>query len=156
MGTKERAGAKGRMKQQRSSTPGRIGRAALACLLASSLALAGAGTASAAPSVPHWSTPAAAKTVDPKLLKTYGVRDGSAGPDFLGITNTNFDFTGGPITSPDQYTGTTPAQLAGVAGAGLAIWATSVNQDTNAYYQNLYYAIVNPASTAPKATTWMS
>ncbi|MDR1015214.1 MAG: hypothetical protein LBL86_09610, partial [Coriobacteriales bacterium] len=37
-----------------------------------------------------------------------------------------------------------------------AIWATSVNQDTNAYYQNLYYAIVNPASTAPKATTWMS
>jgi hypothetical protein len=28
----------------------------------------------------------------PDLITTYGVRDGSAGPDYLGISNTNFDF----------------------------------------------------------------
>ncbi|MDR3136683.1 MAG: hypothetical protein LBU07_04620 [Coriobacteriales bacterium] len=31
----------------------------------------------------------------PDLVTTYGVRDGSAGPDYLGITNTNFDFPTG-------------------------------------------------------------
>ncbi|MDR1015134.1 MAG: hypothetical protein LBL86_09205 [Coriobacteriales bacterium] len=157
MDMKERTGAKGSMKQQRSSTPGRIGRAALACLLAASLALTGAGTALAAPSVPYWSTPTSAKAVDPDFLTTFGVRDGSAGPDFLGISNTNFDFTAGPADSPQQYTGTTAGQLATYVGAGLAIWATSVNEETNAYYQNLYYNIaLAPVPTPLHATTWMS
>jgi hypothetical protein len=107
--------------------------------------------------VPHWSAPAAAKAVDPDLLKTFGVRDGSAGPDFLGISNTNFDFTLGSIDSPQQYTATTAGQLAGYVGAGLAIWATPANEETNAYYQNLYYSIaLAPIPTPVHATTWMS
>ncbi|MDR1015605.1 MAG: hypothetical protein LBL86_11620 [Coriobacteriales bacterium] len=93
----------------------------------------------------------------PDLLTTYGVRDGSAGPDFLGISNTNFDFTlGSPFTNT-QYTGMTSMQLSTARGAGLAIWATSVNEETNLYYQNLYYDIALALTPAPPhATTWMS
>jgi hypothetical protein len=146
------------MNKKRNSLFRRIGRAAMACALVGTLSLMGVGSAFAAPVTPYWSTPSAVAEIDDSLVTTYGVRAGSAGPDFLGVTNTNFDFTAGPATSTLQYTGTTAAQLNSVTGAGLAIWATTSNVNPNPYYQNLYYNIVNPSTAADyaQATTWMS
>lgn len=144
----------------RPSVASKIGRGAVALLLAASLGTAGVGTAFATESEsngvpePFWTAPSEEAVISGSLLKTYGVRAGSAGPDFLGITNTNFDFTGGSASSLVQYTGYA-ATLGGVEGAGLAIWATSVNENPNPYYQNLYYnAVFNESYT--QATTWMS
>jgi hypothetical protein len=61
------------------------------------------GSYGPAPGVPYWTAPTEVAPISDALIKTYGVRDGSAGPDFLGITNTNFDFTHGPETSNEQY-----------------------------------------------------
>jgi hypothetical protein len=136
---------------------GTIGRTVMAFVLAGALCLVGAAPAFADPAVPYWEAPEAAAVVDSDLLTTFGVRDGSAGPDFLGISNTNFDFTGGQAASPLQYTGYTAATLGTVAGgSGLAIWATSVNEEPNPYYQNLYYNAINPSGATTQATTWMS
>jgi len=130
----------------------------MALVLAGALCLAGAGTAFADPVESYWEPPEEPAVIDPDLLTTYGVRAGSAGPDFLGISNTNFDFTAGSATSTEQYPvpsatalNTTPV------GAGLAIWATSANVYANPYYQNLYWnAVQSPTGTATQATTWMS
>jgi hypothetical protein len=136
--------------------PACIGRAALALALVATLSPVGAQAAFADPVTPYWETPDPT-AIDSTLIKTYGVRDGSAGPDFLGITNTNFDFTEGPYTSPLQYTGTTAAQLDTVTGVGLAIWATTSIVYPNPYYQNLYYNIaMSPTPSYIQATTWMT
>lgn len=118
-------------------------------------AMAAGGVSMAYASTTYWTAPSSAATVSSNLLTTYGVRAGSAGPDFLGVTNTNFDFTSGSASSNDQYTGYTTADLAGLKGAGLAIWSTSVNENVNPYYANLYYNKIT-GSSATQATTWMS
>jgi hypothetical protein len=144
------------MSKKHNSIFGRIGRTLLASALVAALSTVGVTTAFADPVEPYWETPAPTG-IDSNLIKTYGVRAGSAGPDFLGITNTNFDFTQGPATSPLQYTGTTAADLNTVTGAGLAIWATTSNVSPNPYYQNLYYNIaMSPTPSYIQATTWMS
>ena len=66
-----------------------------------------------------------------------------------------FWFPWGPLTSTEQYTGYTAADLGGLKGAGLAIWATSVNESVNPYYANLYYNKIT-GSRATQATTWIS
>ncbi|MDO4183088.1 MAG: hypothetical protein Q4E12_05730, partial [Coriobacteriia bacterium] len=106
---------------------------------------------------PYWTAPTQAATPDDNLLRTYGVRAGSAGADFMGLTNTNFDFSTdtSPVTYQGvQYTGYTQASLATVKGAALSVWATSVNQSPNPYYQNLYYNAVM-GTHAQQATTWV-
>lgn len=128
-----------------------------AVALATSLVPVTAGSALANDS--YWSAPDKAVSVDTStILKTYGVRAGSAGPDFLGISNTNFDFT---AASPSkwgsaQYDQYTAADLAGVKGAGLAIWATSVNENPNPFYANLMYNAMTGSSATPAATTWVA
>jgi hypothetical protein len=145
------------MHKKSHSIFGRIGRTLLAGALVTTLSLAGVTTAFADPVEPYWETPDAVDEIDSNLITTYGVRAGSAGPDFLGISGTNFDFTAGPATSTLQYTGTTAADLNTVTGAGLAIWATSSNVSPNPYYQNLYYNIaIEPTTPVTQATTWMS
>ncbi len=121
--------------------------------LATSLVPVAAGTAMASDS--YWSLPTQAVSIDySSMLKTYGVRAGSAGPDFLGISNTNYDFTAAGAHSATQYTAYTAEDLQGVKGAGLAIWATSVNENPNPFYANLAYNAANPESQATAATTW--
>jgi hypothetical protein len=141
------------MKKKGNVAFGRIARKAITVVLVGILSLMGAGSAFADPVVPYWTTPGPVDPIDDNLIKTYGVRDGSAGPDFLGVSNTNFDFTAGSGTSSLQYTGTTAAQMNSVTGAGLAIWATAANVNPNPFYQNLYYNTVTSAS-ATQATTW--
>jgi hypothetical protein len=141
------------MKSKWNIIISKFGRTVIAFTLASSLCLVGAGTAFADPVDPYWKAPDQT-TPDPNLLTTYGVRAGSAGPDFLGISNTNFDFTGGSASSNAQYP--VPANdLDTVVGAGLAIWSTPFNEYPNPYYQNMYYDAVTP-DTLTQATTWMS
>jgi hypothetical protein len=144
------------MKNKRTVAIGRITRKVTAFVLVAVLSLTGTGTAFAGPpETPWWQPPGAATTPDPNLITTYGVRDGSAGPDFLGVTNTNFDFTAGPATSPLQYPVPSASDLNNtVVGSGLAIWATATNVAPNPYYQNLYYNAVTSGSTATQATTW--
>ncbi|MGI6032651.1 MAG: hypothetical protein ACOX69_04470 [Coriobacteriales bacterium] len=132
-----------------------------ACLLSAALAATmvvvpagGIQNADAATSSAYWSAPSSAATVDSNNLKTYGVRAGSAGPDFLGISNTNFDVTGSKPTSNTQ-TALDGDSMTGTYGAGLAIWATSVNENVNPYYANLYYNAMTDG-TATAATTWSS
>jgi hypothetical protein len=144
------------MKRKQNSFIGSIGRTLMALTLAGALCLAGAGTAFADDQAePYWTPPDSAASVD-NFLTTYGVRAGSAGPDFLGISNTNFDFTAGSATSTAQYPVPSATTLDTVVGAGLAIWATDVNEEENPYYQNLYYNAVAGSLTATQATTWMS
>jgi hypothetical protein len=144
------------MRRRRNVSIGTVGRKVTAFVLVAVLSLAGTGTAFAGPpEVPWWQPPGAATTPDPDLITTYGVRDGSAGPDFLGVTNTNFDFTAGLATSPLQYPVPSASNLnTTLVGSGLAIWATGVNEAPNPYYQNLYYNAVTTGSTATQATTW--
>ena len=92
-------------------------------------------------------------TMRPGMLTTYGVRAGSAGPDFLGITNTNFDFSDAGAYSEEQYAGFSAEDLVGVRGAGLALWATGVNENPNPFFANLLYNALN-GSFAIQATTW--
>ncbi len=128
-----------------------------AVALATSLVPVTAGSALASDS--YWSAPSEAVSVDyTSILKTYGVRAGSAGPDFLGISNTNFDFTAAsPSKWKDaQYDQYTAEDLAGIKGAGLAIWATSVNENPNPFYANLMYNAMTGASATPAATTWVA
>ncbi len=128
-----------------------------AVALATSLVPVTAGSALASDS--YWSAPSEAVSVDyTSILKTYGVRAGSAGPDFLGISNTNFDFTS---ASPSKWTSAqydqyTADDLAGIKGAGLAIWATSVNESPNPFYANLMYNAMTGSSATPAATTWVA
>ncbi len=132
--------------------------------LAGALALAGVGTAFAATETPFGTPEVGAP--DSNLITTYGVRAGSAGPDFLGITNTNFDFTKGSAGSLVQfpYSGTDASGAAIGYGlstvrqlAGLSIWGTTVNTNANRYYGNLLsHAITGTATSYSEATTWMS
>lgn len=135
----------------------KAGACALSTALAATMVVLPAGGAAAETASSFWAAPDKATTIDSKLLTTYGVRAGSAGPDFLGISNTNFDFS---AISPNnqktgQYTGYTQDELKGVTGASLALWATSVNENVNPYYANLMYnALSNGTSTA--ATTYIA
>ncbi len=135
----------------------KFGAGVAAVALATSLVPVTAGSALANDS--YWSAPDKAVSVDyTSILKTYGVRAGSAGPDFLGISNTNFDFT---AASPSkwqaaQYDQYTAEDLAGIKGAGLAIWATSVNENPNPFYANLMYNAMTGSSATPAATTWVA
>lgn len=88
-------------------------------------------------------------------LKTYGVRAGSAGPDYLGITNTNYDFTKGGASLTTQYT---PTYDYARSRVGMLVWATAANETPNPYYWNYYYNLgknADAATASPAATTWM-
>ena len=128
---------------------------------------AGVTTAYADPAAAWFSkdsnVPTAATTVDTsKILTTYGVRAGSAGPDFLGVANTNFDFQPSHSTTTEQgqwdYTTLSTNSNETAYLAGLAIWGGSVNEDPNPFYANLLYNYYtgNAAGTASEnaATTW--
>ena len=133
----------------------RLGKGVLAVALAGAMAVVGAVPAFAATQTPFGNQSVAANNQFDNLLKTYGVRAGSAGPDYLGVTNTNFDFTSGrhdQETQYDQYRNLNTDQL-----RGLSIWGSSVNQKTNPYYQNLLHNALTGEANAvtPVATTWM-
>ena len=152
-----------------------LGRGGLSIALAASMTVFGTAAAfaddSTAASDCYWTTPSSAVTADSSLLTTYGVRAGSAGGDFLGISNTNFDFnkgtnstgaTGYDTISNLTDTSTATTYLNTAYGSGLAIWATSLNENPNPYYVNLYYTIVTGtystagAASLSAATTWMA
>ena len=89
-------------------------------------------------------------------LTTYGVRAGSAGPDYLGISNTNFDFTAGSASQTGQYTGWT-SSVSEASNYALGIWGSSVNETPNPYIWNLFYNTTHTGSqTGNAATTYMS
>ncbi len=90
------------------------------------------------------------------LLTSYGVADGSAGPDFMGISNTNFDFTEGDVDSKEQFVGYDADYLHDITGAGIAIWATSVNENPNPYYANLFYNIVMGNVPTTQTARWLT
>lgn len=138
---------------EKSIIGSRLKKGALALALSGAMALGGAGLAFADTGAPFGTAPSDAVAADSNLLKSYGVRAGSAGPDFLGITNTNFDFTQGSASSPDQNLNypTASDRL-----AGLSIWATSVNESVNPYYSNLLYKALGGTVASDLATTWMS
>ncbi len=120
--------------------------------------------------------------IDDSLLTTMGARAGSAGPDFLGITNMNYDFQashGANAGDPYPYyiaAGTNPVEGKTQKGTGykadmdnadafnrLAIWGTGVNTNANPYYQNLLVDVLTGttekgglASGYTKATTYHS
>jgi hypothetical protein len=84
------------MRERQGATSTRIGATATAVVLAGVMYLAGVGTqaafgdstepTTAPPVIPYWPEEydsGGGTDIDSILLKTYGVRDGSAGPDFL-------------------------------------------------------------------------
>lgn len=99
--------------------------------------------------------------IDSSLLTTMGARAGSAGPDFLGISNMNYDFQashGANAGDPYPYyaTGVSEKQTstgykADMAKADafnrLAIWGSGVNQNANPYYQNLLVNVLTGTET---------
>ena len=109
------------------------------------VALAGAMTAGCfgtalASNIASDSTPA--NTTDLNLLTTASVRAGSAGPDFLGITNTNYDFQPSHTAKAGDPYPYTAWGADGVLGKAdqfnrLAVWGTGSNTNANPYYQNL-------------------
>ena len=109
--------------------------------LATTMAIAGAGTAFASTNVASSSTAADTPST---LLTTSAVRAGSAGPDFVGITNTNYDFqpshTAG-LGDPYPYSNGSKGWGHDLDKADqfnrLAVWCTGVNEKANPYYQNL-------------------
>lgn len=139
----------------------KVGRGVVSLGFAGALVLGGAVPAFAAATNPFGTTPSGTVTPNANLIKTYGVRAGSAGADYLGITNTNYDFTAGSASATTQYTGyTSYANNASDNSklAGLSIWGSSVNESVNPYYANLLYYAVNGTSAVGQqnaATTWM-
>ena len=134
---------------------------ASAAMVAMMVPAVGAGTAAAdtaqASGDVWWSSfePTAAVAPDTNLVTTYGVRAGSAGGDYVGVTNTNFDFTAAGSKATSQYTGYQGASATDKSMAGLAIWGSSANVNANPYYANLFYSVCNPStSVEKKATTW--
>ncbi len=137
---------------KRKSFRSHLAKGGIVVALAGVMTVGMAGAAFA--SDPYWSAPNSVANTD-GLVTSYGVRAGSAGPDFLGISGTNFDFSGGSASQETQYDGYTSSTLSGISGAGLALWATSVNENVNPYYANLYYNTVTTGGNASQATTWM-
>lgn len=106
----------------------------------------GVGFGATASQISADSTPV---TVTGNELTTMGARAGSAGPDFLGISNMNYDFQpshSAGLGDPYPYY----ASVEGVTATGykadmakadhfnrLAIWGSAVNTNPNPYYQNL-------------------
>ena len=156
-----------------------------ALMLAASLGAALPAAASADQAESSWiAAPTAAKaiTASDTLLTTYGVRAGSAGGDFLGISNTNFDFTPGSASNAGQYTGYVSGNYVGTETAAdgfnaasqarLAIFGSDANENPNPYLYNLFYNVANAETSTAKhngtvtykdgftpvtsATTWMS
>ena len=139
-----------------------VGAVALSLALASSLP----ALAMASPADSSWiQAPTSAKTITDSdtLLTTYGVRAGSAGGDYLGISNTNFDFTSGRATSTTQYLPYKDAALDNANKARLAIFGSDINENPNPYLYNLFYnangfngtnTFANASTTA--ATSWMN
>ena len=129
-------------------------RKAISCVASAALATAmvpavGGGVALADTAtqgeLPAWWTsyvPAAAASTN-GVLTTYGVRAGSAGPDYLGISNTNFDFTDAKAKSNYQFYGYGNYATDSSKLAGLAIWGSTANEAPNPYYANLFYNIMN-------------
>lgn len=144
---------------ERKSFGSRLGKGAVALALAGAMAAGGVGTAFAdsATYTRYGSTVATESSTSPNLITTYGVRAGSAGADFLGVTNTNFDFTQGSASQNDMFNGYTGYY--GTSNAkrldGLAIWGSSVNADRNPFYANLLYYAITGSDPGNKATTWM-
>ena len=136
--------------------------------VALSLALMGSlpAMAMAAPADSSWiQAPTSAKTItaNDTLLTTYGVRAGSAGGDYLGISNTNFDFTSGGASSTTQFMPYKEAALDNANKARLAIFGSDINENPNPYLYNLFYnangyngsaTFANASTTA--ATSWMN
>ena len=127
------------MRNVRSS---RIKKGAACAVLATTMAVAGYGTAFAA-NIASSTEPAATPST---LLTTASVRAGSAGPDFLGITNTNYDFqpshTAGagdpyPYYNEDVKKGWGADLAKADQFNRLAVWGTGSNVNANPYYQNL-------------------
>lgn len=142
------------MVDPRFKMQGGVKRGVLTAALVGTMAFGSVGTAFAA-DVPFGSNPNGNASTPSTMLRTYGVRAGSAGGDFVGVSNTNFDFTAGSASSNAQYTGYTSATAKQLAG--LSIWGTSVNDSANPYYANLlYHAITGNKATGNEATTWMS
>lgn len=144
---------------ERSKLRSRLGKGAIAFALAGAMAVGGVGTAFAdnATYSRYGSSVAPVDSPSPNLITTYGVRAGSAGADFLGVTNSNFDFTQGSANQDDMFTGYT-----GYFGTsdekrldGLAIWGSSVNSDPNPFYANLLYCAITGSPQSYQATTWM-
>lgn len=157
----------GLLKGARSMGRSRFWRRAFAgiaaTVIASSFGAAGGSLAFADTPCATTSDNVAAQTIDSNYLSSYltsyGVRAGSAGPDYLGISNTNFDFTNGGAKSIVQYTPTS-SDLSCTAQAtslcALNIWGNStINEAPNRFYANLLYNSLG-GSTSPVATTWMS
>ncbi|MCD8199692.1 MAG: hypothetical protein LUD25_01855 [Coriobacteriaceae bacterium] len=127
-------------------------RGATTLAVAGVLVAGGVATAMAA-DAPYGGTPSPT-AVNSNLLTTYGVRAGSAGPDFLGISNTNVDLQNGTNAEGQSadVTDATTAQL-----VPLALWGGSVNENPNPYYTNLlYHGITGTESGQYEATTWMA
>ena len=137
-----------------------VGASMTTLALVASLAPMGGVAFAAEPSAAFWTAPTAAVNVDSSLMTSYGVRAGSAGADFVGISNVNYDIstTGAKASENRQIALPESEQLNGYRGAGLAIWGTSVNENANPYYANLLYSGTEGAETTgySKATTWIS
>ena len=149
------------MRKRHVKMPGRLGKGVVALALACGVGVGVAAVGTAEADNATWWGNETITTVDinNNLLKTYGVRAGSAGGDFLGITNTNFDFTSGKASQTTQYTDYTDSTTYpkdSYKFAGLALWASSVNTNPNPYYKNLFANALSGTTAATQATTWMS
>lgn len=103
--------------------------------------------------LPFGDAPAAPVEADPNLLRAFGSGSGSAGPDFLGITNTNFDF---PVEDWEGAGQLVDYPVSPDMLAGLAIWATSVNESPNPYYVNLLYRVLMDAGLQGPSAQWLA
>ncbi|MGN0038842.1 MAG: hypothetical protein ACI36Y_06910 [Coriobacteriales bacterium] len=128
-----------------------LGKGLTCCTVAGAMVALSCGVGFAA-SASNINSSSAGIKVDSNLLTTMGARAGSAGPDFLGITNMNYDFqpshtagAGDPYpyylaagTNEGQKTTGYKADLAKADQFNrLAIWGSGVNTSANPYYQNL-------------------
>ena len=143
--------------------------------VAGALSVTGAGMAFAN-TVPGVDGPSAYNTGDltsqeNTYLTTSAVRAGSAGPDFLGITNANYDFTASHSKLSDSsyvnadYYPFIASTVDGDKGYAkdmtgtdvynrIAIWASAaVNENPNPYYQNLVYNWIVSEGTTQATTT---
>ena len=136
----------------------RKGVLALALALACVLSFGFASTAFAAPTIPFGEVETNYVTPADNLIKTYGVRAGSAGADYLGVTNTNYDVCSAkPADGIADWSKIN--NLSAADAAGLAIWGTSLNESPNPYLANLLKYSTGASedlTVANRATTWMA
>lgn len=99
-----------------------------------------------------WDAPSSSVSAD-GYLTTYAVLDGTVASEFIGLTNVNFDFGSGDMLLEGQAD-CSDIDFSGVGAAGFAMFATSLNDNPNPYYSNLFYDSVL-GSSSEQATTWM-